>query len=115
MVEETQKHQPRPLRAKRWVVEHQYPIIGATWASTMAIALALLRREPVLFRAQKLVQARVFAQGATVAMLMATAAFEIGGAGMGKGKYEKVMILDPDDPAHRHIIEKRLHYKAYPS
>jgi len=98
-LEKTRKQQPRPLRVESWVVEHQYPIIGATWASTMAIALALMRREPVLFGAQKLVQARVFAQGATLAMVIATAALEVGGAGVGKGKYETVVILDPDDPA----------------
>lgn len=64
-------------------------------------------------RAQKLVQARVYAQGLTLAVLIATAAFEVGDASKGKGRWETVKILDPDDPEHKHIIEKRIHHEAY--
>lgn len=42
----------------------------------MAVALALINRKPFLIRAQKLVQARVFAQGSTLAVVIASLAFE---------------------------------------
>ena len=79
----------------------------------MGIALGLVGRNPYLSRAQKLVQARVYAQGLTLAVLVATAAFEVGDAKKGKGRWETVKILDPDDPEHKHIIEKRIHHEAY--
>jgi len=79
----------------------------------MGIALGLVGRNPYLTRAQKLVQARVYAQGLTLAVLIATAAFEVGDASKGKGRWETVMILDPDDPEHKHMIEKRIHHEAY--
>jgi len=59
------------------------------------------------------VQARVYAQGLTLAVLIATAAFEVGDASKGKGRWETVMILDPNDPEHKHMIEKRIHHEAY--
>jgi hypothetical protein len=79
----------------------------------MGIALGLVGRNPYLSRAQKLVQARVYAQGLTLAVLVATAAFEMGDASKGKGRWETVKILDPNDPEHKHIIEKRIHHEAY--
>lgn len=42
----------------------------------MAVALALINRKPFLSRAQKLVQARVFAQGSTLAVVIASLSFE---------------------------------------
>jgi len=79
----------------------------------MGIALGLVGRNPYLSRAQKLVQARVYAQGLTLAVLVATAAFEMGDANKGRGRWETVMILDPEDPEHKHLIEKRIHHEAY--
>lgn len=79
----------------------------------MGIALGLVGRNPYLSRAQKLVQARVYAQGLTLAVLIATAAFEVGDASKGKGRWETVQIIDPNDPEHKHLIEKRIHHEAY--
>jgi len=100
-------------RAKDWGREHRYPIVTASWVASMGIALGLVGRNPYLSRAQKLVQARVYAQGLTLAVLVATAAFEVGDASKGKGRWETVKILDPNDPEHKHIIEKRIHHEAY--
>lgn len=75
--------------------------------------MGLVGRNPYLSGAQKLVQARVYAQGLTLAVLVATAAFEVGDASKGKGRWETVKILDPNDPEHKHIIEKRIHREAY--
>lgn len=100
-------------RFKDWGRENRYPIVTASWVASLGIALGLVGRNPYLTRAQKLVQARVYAQGLTLAILIATAAFEVGDASKGKGRWETVKILDPDDPEHKHIIEKRIHHEAY--
>jgi len=100
-------------RFKDWGRDNRYPIVTASWVASMGIALGLVGRNPYLSRAQKLVQARVYAQGLTLAVLIATAAFEVGDASKGKGRWETVQILDPDDPEHKHMIEKRIHHEAY--
>jgi hypothetical protein len=100
-------------KLKDWGREHRYPIVTASWVASMGIALGLVGRSPYLSRAQKLVQARVYAQGLTLAVLVATAAFEVGDANKGRGRWETVKVLDPDDPEHRHLIEKRIHHEAY--
>jgi hypothetical protein len=100
-------------RVKDWGRENRYPIVTASWVASMAIALGLVGRNPYLSRAQKLVQARVYAQGLTLAVLVATAAFEVGDASKGKGRWETVMVLDPNDPEHKHLIEKKIHHEAY--
>ena len=67
-------------RFKNWGRENRYPIVTASWVASLGIALGLVGRNPYLTRAQKLVQARVYAQGLTLAILIATAAFEVGDA-----------------------------------
>ena len=100
-------------RLKDWGRENRYPIVTASWVASMGIALGLVGRNPYLTGAQKLVQARVYAQGLTLAVLIATAAFEVGDANKGRGRWETVKILDPNDPEHKHMIEKRIHHEAY--
>lgn len=100
-------------RFKDWGRENRYPIVTASWLASMGIALGLVGRNPYLTTAQKLVQARVYAQGLTLAVLIATAAFEVGDATKGKGRWETVMILDPNDPEHKHLIEKKIHHESY--
>jgi hypothetical protein len=100
-------------KVKDWGRENRYPIVTASWVASMGIALGLVGRNPYLSKAQKLVQARVYAQGLTLAVLIATAAFEVGDASKGKGRWETVKVLDPDDPEHKHLIEKRIHHEAY--
>lgn len=93
--------------------EQRYKIVGGSWVASMAIALGLVGRNPYLSTAQKLVQARVYAQGLTVAVLIATAIFEIGDRNKEEGRYETVKVVDPDDPTHKHIIEKKIHKEEY--
>ena len=78
----------------------------------MGIALGLVSRSP-LSAAQKLVQARVYAQGLTIAVLIATAAFEISDQRSDKGRYETIQTYDPNDPTHKKTIEKRVHKEEY--
>ncbi|RDL33039.1 Uncharacterized protein BP5553_08478 [Venustampulla echinocandica] len=100
-------------KIKNWGRENRYPIVTASWIASMIIAFAIVGRNPHLPKAQKLVQARVYAQGLTLAVLVATAALEAGDAAKGKGRWETVMIVDPDDPEHKHMIEKKIHHEAY--
>lgn len=100
-------------RLKSWGRENRYGIITASWVASMALALGLVGRNPYLSRAQKLVQARVYAQALTVGVFVATAALEIGDANRGQGRWETVKIIDPDDPEHKHIIEKQIHHERY--
>jgi hypothetical protein len=98
---------------KDWGRENRYPIVGASWVASMGIALALVGRNPYLSTQQKIVQARVYAQGLTLAVLVATAAFEIGDKNQGQGRWETIKILDPNDPTHKHMIEKKIHHESY--
>ena len=79
----------------------------------MALSLGLVARNPYLSAQQKLVQSRVYAQALTIAVLVATAAFEVGDQRKGEGKYETVQIIDPNDPEHRHLIDKKVHKEDY--
>ncbi|KAL4809407.1 hypothetical protein BDV18DRAFT_157162 [Aspergillus unguis] len=64
-------------RALAWAREERYTIVGTTWLASMVGSFALVGRNPYLSGQQKLVQARVYAQGLTLAVLVASAAFEI--------------------------------------
>jgi len=93
--------------------ENRYPIVTASWVASMALSLGLVSRNRYLTTSQKLVQARMYAQGLTLAVLVASAGFEVADARSGKGKFETVLVVDPDDPEHRHMIEKRIHHESY--
>jgi len=100
-------------RLKDWGRDNRYSIVTASWVASMGIAFGLVSRNKYLTGAQKLVQARVYAQGLTLAVLVASAAFEVGDASKGKGRWETIKVLDPNDPEHKHLIEKRIHHEAY--
>jgi len=112
-LEEQKANESTMQRLKDWGRENRYPIVTASWVASMGIALGLVGRNPYLSGAQKLVQARVYAQGLTLAVLVATAAFEMGDAKKGEGRWETVKVIDPNDPEHKHLIEKRIHHEAY--
>ncbi|KAI9899187.1 hypothetical protein N3K66_005648 [Trichothecium roseum] len=95
-----------------WGRHNRYSIVFVSWIASMGIALALVGRAP-MSTANKLVQARVYAQGLTLAVLIVTAAFEMNDAKQGNGRWETVMVLDPDDPEHKHLIEKKIHKEEY--
>lgn len=92
--------------------EHRYSIVCASWLASLAVAFALVSRAP-MSTPQKIVQARVYAQGLTLAVLIVSAAFEMNDAKSGKGRWETVMVLDPNDPEHKKLIEKRIHKEEY--
>ncbi|KAJ4297059.1 Replication factor C, subunit RFC4 [Collariella sp. IMI 366227] len=100
-------------RLMDWGRENRYTIVFASWVAAMGIAMAIVNRNKFISTSQKLVQARVYAQGLTLAVLIATAALETADAKAGKGRWETVMVVDPDDPTHQHMIEKRIHKEDY--
>lgn len=100
-------------RAKDWAKENRYGIVFGSWVASMGIALGLVGRNPYLTSQQKLVQARVYAQGLTVAVLVASFAVEANDANKGQGRWETVKIIDPNDPTHQHVIEKKIHHERY--
>ncbi|KAL8848305.1 MAG: hypothetical protein Q9221_006659 [Calogaya cf. arnoldii] len=93
--------------------ENRYKIVGVSWVGSMAAALTIVGRSPYLSTTQKLVQARVYAQGLTVAVLIATAIFEIGDRNKDEGRWETVRYKDPDDPEHKKMVEKKVHHERY--
>ncbi|KAI1762343.1 hypothetical protein GGR53DRAFT_501960 [Hypoxylon sp. FL1150] len=100
-------------RFTAWGRENRYSIVFASWVAAMGIALGIVGRNKYLSTSQKLVQARVYAQGLTLAVLVASAAFETADAKSGKGRWETVKVIDPNDPEHKHLIEKRIHREEY--
>ncbi|GAD95049.1 mitochondrial hypoxia responsive domain protein [Paecilomyces variotii No. 5] len=72
-------------RATAWAHEEKYKIIGASWILSIVGSFALVNRNPYLTGQQKIVQARVYAQGLTLAVMCATAAFEIHDQRKGEG------------------------------
>ncbi|EPE10108.1 mitochondrial hypoxia responsive domain containing protein [Ophiostoma piceae UAMH 11346] len=96
-----------------WARDHRYTIVTASWVASIGAALAIVGRDKYLTTAQKVVQARVYAQGLTLAVLLATAMLEMSDAKNSKGRWETVMIVDPNDPEHKKLIEKRIHKEEY--
>ncbi|KAJ5826726.1 hypothetical protein N7447_003489 [Penicillium robsamsonii] len=72
-------------RATAFARREKYKIITATWVASMVGSFALVSRIPGLSGQQKLVQARVYAQGLTLGVLCASAAFEISDQRRGRG------------------------------
>ncbi|KAI0149758.1 hypothetical protein F4776DRAFT_177472 [Hypoxylon sp. NC0597] len=100
-------------RFTNWGRENRYSIVFVSWVAAMGVALGLVGRNKYLTTSQKLVQARVYAQGLTLAVLVATAVFETADAKSGKGRWETIKVIDPNDPEHKHLIEKKVHKEEY--
>lgn len=77
-------------RVLDWARREKYKIIGFTWVASMIGSWVLVGRNPYLTGQQKIVQARVYAQGLTVGVLCATAAFEIHDQRQGRGILDAV-------------------------
>jgi len=97
-------------RAMDFGRKERYKIVGGSWLASMVASFALVNRNKYLSGPQKLVQARVYAQFLTLGVLVASAAFEISDSKNEEGKFwETVRVVDPNDPEHKRIIEKREH------
>jgi hypothetical protein len=101
-------------RAKDWAQENRYPLLFGFWVASMAGSWTMVNRNRYLSGAQKLVQARMYAQGATLAALMTSFAIEGNDVAKGQGRWETIRVLDPNDPEHKKTIEKKIHHESYP-
>lgn len=98
-------------RAAAFARREKYKIITATWVASMVGSFALVSRIPGLSGQQKLVQARVYAQGLTLGVLCASAAFEISDQRRGRGLLDskkkadaaknRVEDVEEDQPVHQ--------------
>ncbi|KAI9171706.1 mitochondrial hypoxia responsive domain-containing protein [Paramyrothecium foliicola] len=111
-IEMARQNQSTKDRFMEWGRENRYSIVFGSWIASMALALAIVGRAPIS-TAQKLVQARVYAQGLTLAVLIVSAAFEVNDAKRGSGRWQTVLVLDPNDPEHKHLIEQKIHKEEY--
>lgn len=112
-LEELRQREGEGKKFMEWGRENRYQIVFTSWIAAMALAMTIVGRNKYLSGSQKLVQARMYAQGLTLAVLIATAAFETSDARSGKGRWETVLVVDPNDPKHEHLIEKRIHKEEY--
>ncbi|PSR77361.1 hypothetical protein BD289DRAFT_377849 [Coniella lustricola] len=112
-LESARQSESEMQRFMEWGRQNRYTIVTVSWLASMAVALGMVGRNKFLSTSQKLVQARVYAQGLTLAVLIATAAFETSDARSGKGRWETVLVVDPNDPKHEHLIEKKVHKEEY--
>ncbi|KAJ8110158.1 hypothetical protein OPT61_g6923 [Boeremia exigua] len=100
-------------RSKEWATENRYPLLFGFWIASMAGSWTMVNRNPYLSKSQKLVQARMYAQGGTLAALLGSFAIEGADVAKGRGRWETIKVLDPNDPTHQHVIEKRIHHERY--
>jgi Hypoxia induced protein conserved region len=111
--ERYEEAKPLAKRAKDWAAENRYSIVFAAWLASLGVSLALVRRNRYLTTSQKLVQSRVYAQGLTIAVLLASFGLEASDVANKKGRWETVKVLDPTDPMHKRLIEKQIHHEKY--
>jgi len=57
-----------------WSFRHQYTLIMGGWAASLALAGGIISRNKYQTQAQKIVQARMWAQGLTIGLLIAAGA-----------------------------------------
>jgi len=101
-------------RALDWARRERYKIVMGSWVVSIATAFHIVNRNKYLTAPQKIVQARVYAQFLTLGVLVATAAFEISDSKNDEGKlWETVRVIDPNDPEHKRMIEKKQHKEEW--
>jgi sugar phosphate permease len=61
-------------RIVEWAARHEYGFILGTWAVSMGVAGAIIARDRYQTVPQKVVQARMWAQGLTIGVLIAAGA-----------------------------------------
>ncbi|KAK1820299.1 Replication factor C, subunit RFC4 [Friedmanniomyces endolithicus] len=113
LMEQANAQKSSQQRAMAWLSENRYSVVFGSWVASMSAALGLVGRNPYLSTQQKLVQARVYAQALTIAVVIISLAFETTDNAKGEGRWETVKIIDPNDPTHKNLIEKRIHHERY--
>lgn len=80
-------------RALRYLNDNRWPLIGGSWAVSMVGALGYTFSNKYLTTQQKLVQARMYAQAATLVVLLASASLSIY---MGDDHDKQSQVDEPD-------------------
>ncbi|ORY84225.1 hypothetical protein BCR37DRAFT_378225 [Protomyces lactucae-debilis] len=92
--------------------KYRWHIIGGSWVAGMAGSLSLVSRNKYLSGPQKLVQARMYAQGITLAVLLLSAGVAAADPGQ-KDLGEDSEVTDPNDPT-RIIKVHHTHKESFP-
>ena len=74
---ESNYQQSKPQQLLSWVREQKYKLAGATFVASMVGSFIMVGRNPYLTSKQKIVQARVYAQGLTLAVIVSLAALDM--------------------------------------
>ncbi|KAJ3365779.1 hypothetical protein GGF32_008177 [Allomyces javanicus] len=82
-------------RARDWALERRYQLTLGIWVAAMGGSFFALYRNKSLGTGQKIVQARVYAQGAVLAALMATAGLSALGNKTPKSHHQPQAFLYP--------------------
>ena len=97
-------------RTMEWLNKNRYSVVFGSWVASMGTALGIVGRNPYLSTQQKLVQARVYAQGLTLAVVIISLAFETTDSATGSGRWETVKVRDPESGG---VVEKAIHHERY--
>lgn len=84
-------------RAMKFFNNYRWHFIGGSWVTGMVGSMLLVNRNKYLSTSQKLVQARMYAQGITLAIILLSAGLAAQDASDNDG--EDVILQDPLDPS----------------
>ncbi|CAB99268.1 cytochrome c oxidase subunit Rcf2 [Schizosaccharomyces pombe] len=97
---------PWNQRALYYFNEHKWPIILGTWASTMGLSLYAASRNRYDTAPQKLIQARMYAQGVTVVVLLGSVYLSTL-ANRLEPLEREVLVTDPSNPTKLVAFKQR--------
>lgn len=75
--QEEYEHMNNWQKAKFLAGDNKYKLITGIWASSLAGSFYIINRDKLMTKSQKIVQARMYAQGLTVILLLATMALSV--------------------------------------
>ncbi|EEB08197.2 fungal protein [Schizosaccharomyces japonicus yFS275] len=94
------EERPKHIKLSDWLLqkydEKKWPLILSSWAGSLGLSFYLVNRDPYSTPAQKVVQARMYAQGITVGLLLVSV--YLSAVAKSKKPSEKVVYMtDPSD------------------
>ncbi|KAK9331194.1 hypothetical protein V1520DRAFT_338556 [Lipomyces starkeyi] len=84
-------------KVKAFASKNRLSLIFGAWLASLGVSGYVVSRDKLMTRAQKIVQARMYAQGLTIVLIVATAITTL------TGKNEPEYVPDPNDK-HHHLI-----------
>lgn len=98
--EQAASHMTMTDRFLDFARRERYKIVGGSWVASMIGSWSYVNRSPYLSGAQKIVQARMYAQGITLVILVATAAFEISEQKRAQNEANELRKKHAEVPSH---------------